>query len=45
MNKDYYTTSFKQELALREKPIYTTQLQLDSLKVFMRTLGVYCCEY
>ena len=39
MNKEYYTTSFKQELALREKPINTTQLQLDSLRNFMRSLG------
>jgi|TARA_A100001391_G_C5061408_1_gene276134 hypothetical protein len=39
MNKKYYTTSFKQELALREKPIHTVQLQIDSLKVFMSALG------
>lgn len=39
MKKEYYTNSFKQELALREKPINTTQLQLDSLRNFMRSLG------
>ncbi len=39
MNKQFYTQSFKDEVAAREKPINTINLQLDSLIIFMHQLG------
>jgi len=39
MIKDYYTGSFKKQVEERLQPIDTTQLQLDSVKLFMRKLG------
>ena len=39
MNKGYYTNMFEMEVAMRQQPVNSTQLQLDSLKVFMSALG------
>ena len=39
MNKEFYTQSFKDEVAARENPINTIGLQLDSLIIFMYQLG------
>ncbi len=39
MNKEFYTQSFKEEVAAREIPINTITLQLDSLVLFMEGLG------
>ena len=39
MNKEYYTNMFEMEVAMRQQPVDSTQLQLDSLRIFMRSLG------
>lgn len=37
--KDFYTQNLKQQIKQRELPIDTTQIQLDSVKLFMEQLG------
>jgi len=37
--KEFYTANFKQQVEERNKPIDTTQLQLDSVQLFMEQLG------
>lgn len=37
--KDFYTANLKQQIEEREKPIDTTQVQLDSVQLFMEHLG------
>lgn len=37
--KEFYTAHFKQQIEERSKPLDTTQLQLDSVQLFMEQLG------